>query len=818
LLGLYAAEGSNTNGNCLEFSFHEDEVQLFKKYFDNLQITFNTYARDNSKGVSCRFSDLAWKELCNSLIGNGAKTKRLSKHVVFASDESIKSFLGAFIDGDGCLKSDSQKVGMFTASSDLAHQLVTMCRNVGLSPNIYKRDNNGGPTNRDKECIIYEVLLSKSDAFQLKDYSIKLQNLLSSQFISRQKPIIDNKIFSKYEAVLSNYHGDVFNLEIESPNNEHSYVANDIAVHNCDHKPGAIYDGAKCFIIAGELVYDEYSFVNVPADRHSKVLELHYNGIRDSVNIAEDYTGKIYEVNLEFPQYDSATKEEGEMTLKVDGIKDSVTADPTPESKTEETKVEDKKPAFLEGKEKEEDKDGDKDKKKSKKSPKKKKDSEEHEDDCECDECEAKKATLAPKKDEVTPEVKNAATEEDFDTFITRVLSDAKLSEKDQDRMYALMWEEIENAKKDGELTTEIKDAKLSGAKRKGLAKSTFCGPNRSFPVPDCAHVTAARRLVARYKGPGDKSSILSCVARKAKALGCGSEKKKDEVVKDAVTPPVEQQVIPTVAEAAPVVEVTPVTDESHEVALMKMYASEMEKLTGKSYETKAKKPDQGPENAITKEEVEALRSILRRLGGLLGRDAMVQALVEEELALAPDCERALVDEVVKTEDIICQLRDELDALKKEYATLFKDMETLQDAVTNSNVASRKTREAHLKTLVTLRDKKLADATAFTTLSDEAVNQELEKLTSEVDMVKITDKLGDGMSKVPAGEVDLAKVIQDKEKKKAEPQKREYPIADLLKIQEQFYTLLIGRGAEAAEAFMTRMKAEGKVPSDTEIK
>jgi len=576
----------------------------------------------------------------------------------------------------------------------------------------------------------------------------------------------------------------------------------------CEHKPGAIYDGAKCFIIAGDLVYDEYSFVNVPADRHSKVLELHYNGIRDSINIAEDYTGRIYEVQLGFPQYDSVTKEETEMTVKVEEIKDSLTADPAPESKTEETKVEDKKPAFLE-KGKDGEKDEDKDKKKGKKAPKKKKDSEEHEDDCDCDECEAKKATLAAKKDEVAPEVKNAATEEDFDTFITRVLSDAKLSEKDHERLYEMMWEEIENAAKDGELTTEIKDAKLSTKKRKGLAKSTFCGPNKSFPVPDCAHVTAARRLVGRYKGPGDKSSILSCVSRKAKALGCGGgEKKKDNVVKD------ETVVTAPVVETAPVTTepvTTTVADESHDVALLKMFAAEMEKQTGKRYETPVKKPDEGPTNAITPEEVKALRSILMRLGGLLGRDALVQALTEEELALAPECEKALMDEVVKTEETICVLRDELDALRKEYTNLFKDMETLQDAVTNSNVASRKAREAHLKTLMTLRDKKLVTVETFTTLSDEAVDKELEKISSEVDMVKITDKLGDGMSREPIGTIVDPTLIQDN---KVVTQKREFPVEDLVKIQEQFYKILFSKGQQAAEDFMVRMKAEGKVPSD----
>jgi hypothetical protein len=71
-------------------------------------------------------------------------------------------------------------------------------------------------------------------------------------------------------------------------------------------------------------------------------------------------------------------------------------------------------------------------------------------------------------------------------------------------------------------------DAKLSAKQRKKLGSKTFCGPNRSFPVPDCAHVTAARRLIGRYKGPGSKKAILACVNRKAKALGCDTKKKGD--------------------------------------------------------------------------------------------------------------------------------------------------------------------------------------------------------------------------------------------------------------------------------------------------
>ena len=76
-------------------------------------------------------------------------------------------------------------------------------------------------------------------------------------------------------------------------------------------------------------------------------------------------------------------------------------------------------------------------------------------------------------------------------------------------------------------IASGVLDAKLSAQTRKKLSASTFCGPNKSFPVPDCAHVIAARRLIGRYKGPGSKQKILSCVSRKAKSMSCDSGEKK---------------------------------------------------------------------------------------------------------------------------------------------------------------------------------------------------------------------------------------------------------------------------------------------------
>ena len=71
---------------------------------------------------------------------------------------------------------------------------------------------------------------------------------------------------------------------------------------------------------------------------------------------------------------------------------------------------------------------------------------------------------------------------------------------------------------------------KLTTKQRKKLKDSTFCGPGRSFPVPDCAHYTAALRLLNRSKySDSTKANIRACIMRKGKKLGCSGAKKKEK-------------------------------------------------------------------------------------------------------------------------------------------------------------------------------------------------------------------------------------------------------------------------------------------------
>lgn len=130
----------------------------------------------------------------------------------------------------------------------------------------------------------------------------------------------------------------------------------------------------------------------------------------------------------------------------------------------------------------------------------------------------------------------------DLDKILDKLLKDEPATEEELEYLDSLYLEEFktfEEALAKGEkildedgnevnITREdIEDAKLSTSKRKSLPDSSFCGPGRSFPVPDFAHYTAALRMLGRYKGEGDKSKIKACVERKGKALGC--TKGKDE-------------------------------------------------------------------------------------------------------------------------------------------------------------------------------------------------------------------------------------------------------------------------------------------------
>lgn len=510
----------------------------------------------------------------------------------------------------------------------------------------------------------------------------------------------------------------------------------------CEHKPGAIYDGAKCFIIAGQLVYDEFSFVNKPADRHAKVLELHYNGIQDSVEIDDATNNKIYEVMLEFPQYGSKKEDNmGDPKNKKDSVADN--------DDTQDVDVQD------------------------------------HQDDESSQDASTEDNATNVSDDQdsegttdVTDNtVDNTDADEDntdegesVEDFVNRVIdAEQDMSAEDEDRFIDLLYDEVKSACSDGELQLTdavLADAKLSTEDYKKMSKSAFCGPNRSFPVTDCTHVIACRRLLDRANvNEVGKAKILDNVNRKAKVLDCSNSVNQKDSVENTTDETVQDDT------AARVMHMILATLEENSYSM-------------------------SDDEALSDDDKGMLRTILKRLAGIVGKDAFVQTAIDEELV---ENSSVLLDEVVKHEETIVDLKDRLAATQKEYHMLFQDVENLQDALIEEKSNTRKEMEKGLSILMTLNDKKVEDRD-FTELSDTQVVSEIVKLTDSIDLQQITDKLDDGMARNPSETVD-----NPIESTQDNLQKSTLTVEDANKIEETYMTLLFSRGQIVADQWRDEM-------------
>lgn len=190
-------------------------------------------------------------------------------------------------------------------------------------------------------------------------------------------------------------------------------------------------------------------------------------------------------------------------------------------------------------------------------------------------------------------------------------------------------------------------DAVLTTAARKKLKGGTFCGPDRSFPVPDAAH---ARNALARLgqgfpKGAttATKARIRACVNRKAKTFGVKS-KSADAGTQEA---PVQDTENPT--PKTPEVTPTPEPQENKtETTVIETMASELERKKSQVIRL---------ENALSdaKGELEEVRKELDQLQAE-GRKQVVDRVMDLRLTLdKPDVREA------QSEEELGKIRTELE-------------------------------------------------------------------------------------------------------------------------------------------------------------
>src|SRR3989344_1076906 len=134
LLGYYLAEGSAPRH--ISLVINKRETGLLEEIKSSIQAHFprniNVAERGNSFEIT--FGARALKKLFHAWFGENARTKKIPKFVFSASEEFKLNFLGAYINGDGCIDkgTDHFRIRMKTASKRLASDLLYLFSQLGI--------------------------------------------------------------------------------------------------------------------------------------------------------------------------------------------------------------------------------------------------------------------------------------------------------------------------------------------------------------------------------------------------------------------------------------------------------------------------------------------------------------------------------------------------------------------------------------------------------------------------------------------------------------------------------------------------------------
>jgi intein/homing endonuclease len=251
LLGYYASEGSFAKKygkrQAVEFTLGIDETKtadliksLVEEEFSECNVVIRPLPlRSVIKVVVTGYNIAEWFYYH---VGEYSHTKKLSKELVFSSNECKRQFLLSWMEGDGCITAGNKLVGI-TSSPDLAWQAWTMFKSIGIPLSIRKVLSKGKKVQILKEYKAYDA----RDHYRLEVYggsAVALCEGDSVKYALEEKPHraginVNSGMYSLHKLKLIKsepFEGKVYNFEVDE---DHSYVANGIILHNSDIFPSS---------------------------------------------------------------------------------------------------------------------------------------------------------------------------------------------------------------------------------------------------------------------------------------------------------------------------------------------------------------------------------------------------------------------------------------------------------------------------------------------------------------------------------------------------------------------------------------------------
>lgn len=167
--------------------------------------------------------------------GEYSSKKKISEVLMALPIEKQLNLLAGFIDGDGSVDISNGQISIITTSHDLANQFVLMLRRAGMHSTCSKRTDR--ELNGKKTKDIYRIKIITNEANNLfydKLKTYKKELLFKTKWSCPRSAVIKNaQIFAikSIEDITESFNDNfMYDIEVED---DHSYIANGIAVHNC---------------------------------------------------------------------------------------------------------------------------------------------------------------------------------------------------------------------------------------------------------------------------------------------------------------------------------------------------------------------------------------------------------------------------------------------------------------------------------------------------------------------------------------------------------------------------------------------------------
>ena len=225
-LGYYLGNGWTERGSSIFFAIPEKKqdyiVPLLRKTFDINKIKRGKQ-NINHKVDKFTMYNSNWGEMLVNEFGHLAHNKKIPEWIFISPYESIQEFINGYIEADGCFHDDRKNYECVTVSEKLAYGLQRLLLNVGEFSSISYQI-------RPEYKILQGRLIKQRNTFSIR-WKPGYKSLDSCYKDSNNGYVkVKENIYGRADHYSEDDPFYVYNLDVEE---EHTYIANNIATNNC---------------------------------------------------------------------------------------------------------------------------------------------------------------------------------------------------------------------------------------------------------------------------------------------------------------------------------------------------------------------------------------------------------------------------------------------------------------------------------------------------------------------------------------------------------------------------------------------------------